>query len=182
MDAVIKPGYAPLEQYSGSGIEQGSWTDVYAMGATFYRALTGKLPTSASDRAAGRELPTIRRLGVQIPETAETAILRALNLKPTERYVSIRDFEKDIERAAAELRPVHPPVQQYAVNPVIPRQNAASYPQSPNSGSYIQAEQPPARPFVPAHQPGTVQKQEPDPADDGKTFLRKMLSVLKHSR
>ncbi len=182
MDAVIKPGYAPLEQYSGSGIEQGSWTDVYAMGATFYRALTGKLPTSASDRAAGRELPTIRQLGVQIPETAEAAILRAMNLKPTERYVSMRDFEKDIERAALELRPVHPPVPQYAANPLIPRQNTPIYPQSPNSSACIRPEQPSARTFPPAYQQGSPQQQEPDPTEDGQTFLRKMMSVLKHSR
>ncbi len=181
IDAVIKPGYAPLEQYSGSGIEQGSWTDVYAMGATFYRALTGKLPTSASDRAAGRELPTIRQLGVQIPETAEAAILRAMNLKPTERYISIRDFEKDIERAAAELRPVHPPAPQYAVNPVMPRQNVPIYPQPSNRALYSQPEQPPAQSFASSYQQGLVQKQEPDPAEDGKTFLQRMLAVLKHS-
>lgn len=102
--AVIKPGYAPLEQYTGSGIEQGSWTDVYAMGATFYRALTGKLPTAAPDRAMGRELQSPRELGVNIPEPADKAIMHAMCLKPEERYVSIRSFEEDIEHAAADIK------------------------------------------------------------------------------
>ena len=100
--SVIKPGYAPLEQYSGSGIEQGPWTDVYAMGATFYRALTGKLPTAAPDRAMGRELQSPRELGVNIPEGADKAIMHAMNMKPDERYVSMRSFEEDIEHASAD--------------------------------------------------------------------------------
>lgn len=100
--SVIKPGYAPLEQYSGSGTEQGSWTDVYAMGATFYRALTGKVPTAASDRAMGKALQSPRELGVNIPEPVDKAIMHAMNMKPEERYVSMRLFEQDIEHAAAD--------------------------------------------------------------------------------
>ena len=102
--SIIKPGYAPLEQYPGSGTEQGSWTDVYAMGATFYRALTGNLPTAAPDRAMGRELLSPHESGVNIPEGADKAIMHALNMKPEDRYVSIRSFEEDIEHAAADLK------------------------------------------------------------------------------
>lgn len=100
--SVIKPGYAPLEQYSGSGTEQGSWTDVYAMGATFYRALTGKVPTAAPDRAMGRPLQSPLELGVNIPEPVDKAIMHAMNMKPEDRYVSMRSFEQDIEHAAAD--------------------------------------------------------------------------------
>lgn len=47
---VVTPGYAPLEQY-GLG-QQGAWTDLYAMGATLYWAVTGKKPPDAEMRAA----------------------------------------------------------------------------------------------------------------------------------
>ena len=47
---VVTPGYAPLEQY-GLG-QQGAWTDLYALGATLYWAVTGKKPPDAELRAA----------------------------------------------------------------------------------------------------------------------------------
>jgi serine/threonine protein kinase/HAMP domain-containing protein len=45
---VVTPGYAPIEQY-GLG-EQGPWTDLYALGATLYWAVSGKKPPDAETR------------------------------------------------------------------------------------------------------------------------------------
>ncbi|RVU44472.1 serine/threonine protein kinase [Rubrivivax rivuli] len=47
---VVTPGYAPLEQY-GFG-RQGAWTDLYALGATLYWAVTGRKPPDAELRMA----------------------------------------------------------------------------------------------------------------------------------
>jgi len=49
---ALTPGYAALEQYPGYG-DLGAWSDVYSMGATLYRCITGKEPTDARDRANG---------------------------------------------------------------------------------------------------------------------------------
>jgi serine/threonine protein kinase len=49
LTAVLTPGYAPLEQYSGEG-RQGPWTDLYAMGGVLYRAVTGSAPPDAVTR------------------------------------------------------------------------------------------------------------------------------------
>jgi HAMP domain-containing protein len=48
---VVTPGYAPVEQY-GLG-EQGAWTDIYALAATLYWAVTGSKPADAEARAGG---------------------------------------------------------------------------------------------------------------------------------
>lgn len=48
---VIKEGYSPIEQYTAAGAI-GPWTDVYAMAATIYHMVTGKIPDNAADRAA----------------------------------------------------------------------------------------------------------------------------------
>jgi len=48
---LVSPGYAPIEQYSSSSLRQGPWTDIYGMGATLYKSVTGNMPVAAVDRS-----------------------------------------------------------------------------------------------------------------------------------
>jgi serine/threonine protein kinase len=50
---LVAPGYAPIEQYYSSGAEQGPWTDIYGLGATLYRAVSGAAPIDAIERSRG---------------------------------------------------------------------------------------------------------------------------------
>ena len=92
LTVLFKPGYAPLEQYSTGG-RQGPWTDVYAVAATLYRAITGQPPTDAPDRPSHDTLQAPSCVGVSIPAESEAAIINGLTLRPEDRFQTIREFQ-----------------------------------------------------------------------------------------
>lgn len=95
LSVILKPGYAPEEQYRSRG-QQGPWSDVYAAGATFYKLITGITPEESMERAIKDTLQEPSRLGAQIPKGAENAIMNALNVKAEERTKSAEEFKKAI--------------------------------------------------------------------------------------
>jgi serine/threonine protein kinase len=88
---ILKPGYAPEEQYRSGG-DQGPWTDIYAVAATFYRALTGNMPPDALERLNIDILVAPSSIGVNIEPAGESALLKALALRAKDRHQTIRDF------------------------------------------------------------------------------------------
>ncbi len=50
VSALVKPGYSPYEQYAETSKQQGPWTDIYALAATLYHAVTGKRPLDSPSR------------------------------------------------------------------------------------------------------------------------------------
>lgn len=60
VSALVKPGYSPYEQYAETSRQQGPWTDIYALGATLYHAVTGKRPSDSPSRMVKDELTPAR--------------------------------------------------------------------------------------------------------------------------
>ncbi len=88
---VVKPGYAPPEQYQRQS-KQGAWTDIYALGATFYRAVTGKAPLEAVDRQRDDTLARPSQYNSELPEYMDAAIMKAMALDVNERFHTVGEF------------------------------------------------------------------------------------------
>lgn len=91
LSVMLKPGYAPEEQYRSKG-KQGPWSDVYAFAGTIYRCLTGITPPDAMERMRSDELIYPSRLGVQLTPQQEAALMKALAVYAEDRYQSMEEF------------------------------------------------------------------------------------------
>lgn len=96
LSVILKPGYAPEEQYRSRG-EQGPWTDVYAVGAAFYRMVTGVRPEESIERMAEDHLKTPSQLGIAIDENIENAMMNSLNVKREYRISDAASFYQALD-------------------------------------------------------------------------------------
>lgn len=95
LSVLIKYGYAPMEQYQSGG-QQGTWTDVYALAATFYTMVTGVVPEDSLKRLEKDELKPLSKMGIKISKNVDMAIRNALNVKVEERTPSMEAFEEEL--------------------------------------------------------------------------------------
>lgn len=94
LTVVVKPGYAPIEQYTEDTVnEQGPWTDIYALGAVLYFSITGNAPTASVSRMMRDTLkPLDQQDHPQYSKEFLTAINCALKLRPSDRFQTIAEF------------------------------------------------------------------------------------------
>jgi len=90
LSVVLKPGFAPPEQYSSKG-NQGPWTDVYALGATILCVLSGKGLPDAPDRLAGTSLESNFN-ETDLNFNMRRVLEKSLMLNYKERYQNAKDF------------------------------------------------------------------------------------------
>ena len=101
LDVILKRGFAPVEQYTRHG-RQGPYTDVYALAATFYVAVTGRVPPESTERMDQEKLIPPRELGADIPVYAEQALLKAMALNSSQRFQTMDEFRRAVLEGKAK--------------------------------------------------------------------------------
>lgn len=109
MSSILTPHYAPPEQYSTESVQK-PYTDLYAVGATMYFALTGVKPEESTDRVQEDHLIPPHELNPEISEELSNAVMRAMALKVELRYQNTDQFrdallnKKPVLNVEQELR------------------------------------------------------------------------------
>ncbi|MBU6258525.1 MAG: serine/threonine protein kinase, partial [Burkholderiales bacterium] len=143
LTAILKPAYAPIEQYGEAGsVRQGPWTDIYALGATLHYLLLGRPPAPATARAVHDEASALTRQA--LPGCSEN-FLRTIDWmlapRPDDRPQSVAALREVLDgRVAPPLR------------------RAESVPSSQWDRTLV----------LPGHAP----PREPPPEDDDATLVR----------
>ncbi len=91
LSVLLKPGYAPEEQYRTRG-KQGPWSDVYAFAATIYKCITGVTPPESMERMRQDDLKKPSDFGVAISGQMESTLLKGMAVYAENRYQSMAEF------------------------------------------------------------------------------------------
>ena len=99
---AVTPGYAPIEQYEWRS-RQDTYTDVYALAATLYFALTGEKPINADRRVEGTTLIPPKALNPNVSDRVNQAIIHGMNLAGRDRPRRIQLFLKELLGDSEEI-------------------------------------------------------------------------------
>lgn len=107
LSIMLKPGYAPEEQYRTKG-KLGPWSDVYALAATIYKCITGITPPEAMERMREDHLAAPGSLGINMPPSVEAALLKGMSVYTDNRYQTMDEFHHALMAKAEKGKPVTP--------------------------------------------------------------------------
>ena len=98
LTAILKPGYAPVEQYAEMpGMKQGPWTDVYALAAVVHWMILGKTPAPSVGRLFDDgHVPLLQSAKGRYSDVFLSAVDRGLAVKPDQRTQSVDAFRADL--------------------------------------------------------------------------------------
>ncbi len=171
LSVILKPGYAPEEQYRSKG-RQGPWTDVYALAATLYKCIVGATPDDAMERMYRDRLPSPAADAV-CPIAISNVIIKGLAVRQADRYQDVASFLADLKTAMddpnnAELAPDTreiAPAQERGViadDQTVLADTTTIY--TPNAAKEHKAPKPAAQPSAPAAKT-KLKTAKPEPAE-----------------
>lgn len=165
------PGYAPLEQMGNDVVQFFPSTDIYALGATLYKLLTGVTPLSANMLAAGEGL---KPLPSNISKKTSDAIDHAMTLQRSRRPQSIDEFIAylPVEGAVAEVKP-RSAAAEISVSPAD--DDATQLTSGPGAPTPPASPRKPAAPVTPLQLPT---EDEDDNGGGGKKWLAGVIAAV----
>ncbi len=160
LSIILKQGFAPEEQYRSKG-RQGPWTDIYAVAATIYRAITGRIPPESLDRLDKDTLKPPSNLGADISSSSEKALMKALSVRAAERFQTIKEFQDALDRTSKpepKPKPAPEPEQKYIqvncpnckTKNTVPEGTSLKEAKCKSCGSRLEKEAPPPPPRPPS--------------------------------
>lgn len=172
LSVILKPGYAPEEQYRSKG-RQGPWTDVYALAATLYKCIVGATPDDAMERMYRDRLPSPAAADAACPIAISNVIIKGLAVRQAGRYQDVASFLADLKTAMedpdnAELAPDTreiAPAQERGViadDQTVLADTTTIY--TPNAAKEHKAPKPAAQPSAPAAKT-KLKTAKPEPAE-----------------
>ncbi|MFO0954134.1 MAG: serine/threonine-protein kinase [Isosphaeraceae bacterium] len=101
------PGFMSPEQARGENDRLGPACDVYSLGATLYQILTGRPPFRGKKeevlpKVMAGDFPPPRQVAREVPRELEAVCLKAMRLRPGERYPRVADLAEDVRHWLAD--------------------------------------------------------------------------------
>lgn len=172
LSVILKPGYAPEEQYRSKG-RQGPWTDVYALAATLYKCIVGATPDDAMERMYRDRLPSPAAADAACPIAISNVIIKGLAVRQADRYQDVASFLADLKTAmedpdnaelAPDTREVAPAQERGVIadDQTVLADTTTIY--TPNAAKEHKAPKPAAQPSAPAAKT-KLKTAKPEPAE-----------------
>ncbi len=182
--AILKPGYAPIEQYGeNEKLRQGPWTDIYALGATLHFLLLNKAPSSATSRMFDAGEPLVTQ---DLPGCSQ-AFLRVVDwmlaVRPEDRPQNVAQLRAALEESDPTTRIMAPKASKATPRAAVPPAAAVPAAGAPAAAAAPAAAPtlpvapraappgPAVPPAVPAAAPATAAARMASPADAAATVI-----------
>ena len=101
---ILKPGFAPPEQYQAKS-KLGPWTDIYALCATVYRAITGVLPDESVNRVIEDTVQSPIQIYSDIPERISNTVMKGMSIYPEIRFSNVDELKKALDGEKKVMEP-----------------------------------------------------------------------------
>ena len=164
LSIVLKPGYAPEEQYRTKG-NQGPWTDVYAICATIYKCITGISPDDSMQRVFNDEIKLPSELGAGITKDQEAVLMKGMAILHKSRIQNMNVLRKLLfEQTPVFDKPKNVEAQKESQQPLQPVYTPRPQP------SQQPIQQPPRPVYTPQLQPKSPQPSQPQPQPSGSVY------------